>query len=239
MTEQALQFFKKPPKKLAALIELVNGFPSDLERRREILPKALREKAEAEGKADLLVGSIVEAIKDLPGKLQDYVCMGFWDEGGSDKRALDFAKEGGVIERYSQLWDAYLTLREIARRPDKEAKPALWMLNALYNAPAFLEIDRQGILRDVKTLFFRVITDEDIEARRIRECPICKRIFWAGRLTMKCCSTRCANTFRVHRHRYRTAEEKAEYELRRARREERKHLAEKQHGKTSNTENGE
>lgn len=222
MTKQALQFIKKPPKKLAALIELVNGFPSDLERRREILPTALREKAEAEGKADLLAELIFKAINDLPDKLQNYVNMGFWDGGESIKGSLEVAKEGGVVERYCQLWDAYLTLREIARRPDKEAKPSIWILNTLYTAPVFLEIDREGILRDVKTLFFRVIADEDIEARRIRECPICKRIFWAGRLTMNCCSPRCANTFRVHRHRYRTEEQKADYKFRRKRREEKR-----------------
>lgn len=223
MAKQALQFFKKPPEKLAALIELVNGFPSDLERRKEILPETLRKKVEAEGREDLLTTAIVEAIKDLPNKLQDYVCMGFWDGGESIKGSLDFAKEGGVVERYSQLWDAYLTLREIARQPDEEKnKPAIWMLLPLYSAPVFLEIDRQGMLRDVKTLFFRVIADEDVEARRIGECPICKRIFWAGRLTMKCCSTRCANTFRVHRHRYRTAEEKVDYELRRVKREKKR-----------------
>ena len=165
--------------------------------------------------------------------------MGFWAGGESLKGSLEVAKEGGVVERYSQLWDAYLTLREIARHADKEAKPSIWILNAFYTAPVFLEIDREGMLRDVKTLFFRVIEDEDIEARRIRECPICKRIFWAGRLTMKCCSPRCANTFRVHRHRYRTKEEKADYELRRARREEKKHLAKKRRGKASDTENGE
>lgn len=83
----------------------------------------------------------------------------------------------------------------------------------------FLEIDSEGMLRDVKTLFFQVVEDEDVEARRIRECPICQRIFWAGRLTMQGCSPRCANTFRVRRHRYRTKEEKAEHKFRRVRRE--------------------
>jgi hypothetical protein len=222
MIKQALQFFKSPPRKLAALIELVNGFPSDLTLRRAITPEALKEKAEAEGHIHLLAETIVQAITDLPDKLQHYISMGFWDGSESIKWGNEVIKEGGVVERYSQLWDAYLTLREIARRPDKEEKPALWILYPLHNAPVFLEIDSQGILRDVKTLFFQVIADEEIKASRIRECPICKSIFWAGRITQKCCSPRCANRFRVHRHRYRTEEEKVEYELRRARREEKR-----------------
>jgi len=222
MARHALQFSKQPPRKLAALIELVNGLPSDLAIRRTITPTALREKAEAEGKLDSLSDVIYQAISDLPHNLKNYVLLGFWEGGKPDKNSFDMIKEGGVIERYEQLWDASLILREIARRPDKDQKPDLWILNPLHTSKVLLEIDAQGILRGVKTLFFQVIEDRDIEAKRIRECPVCKRIFWAGRITIQCCSPSCANTFRVHRHRYKTEEEKAEYELRRARREEKR-----------------
>jgi len=222
MKEQALQKIKQPPKKLAALLELINGLPSDKTHRLAITPKALRKKAEAEGETDKLAHVISRAIADLPGKLKDYVLLSFWDGGKSAKGEFDLLKEGNVVERYEQLWDAYLVLREIARRPNKDEKPALWVLHPQFVAPVFLEIDGGGMLRDVKTIFFQAIGSGVVEARRIRECPICKRIFWAGRITMKCCSTRCSNTFRVHNYRYKTEEEKAEYKLRRMKLEEKR-----------------
>lgn len=51
-------------------------------------------------------------------------------------------------------------------------------------------------------LLFRVL--EGVEAERIRECPICEKLFWAGRLDQTACSTRCANVRRgrIHREKY-------------------------------------
>ena len=42
---------------------------------------------------------------------------------------------------------------------------------------------------------------EGVDATRIRECEVCRRIFWAGRIDMVCCSHRCGNvrTNRLHR----------------------------------------
>jgi hypothetical protein len=40
-----------------------------------------------------------------------------------------------------------------------------------------------------------------IEAARIRQCPKCERIFWAGRIDMKGCSKKCSLSLRVQKHR--------------------------------------
>jgi hypothetical protein len=40
-----------------------------------------------------------------------------------------------------------------------------------------------------------------VEAARIRLCPVCKRIFWAGRIDQPCCTRGCANVLRVRRYR--------------------------------------
>jgi hypothetical protein len=228
MAKQALQFFKKPPKKIGALIELVNCFPSDLEHRKAITPVALRECAEAENekaennnREDFLTDSILNAVKDLPGKLVNYVYSGFWDGGKSRKGEYDVIKEGDIVARYEQLWDAYFCLRTVAQNNSEGGKPHLWMMHTLYAAPMWLEIDARGMLQSKRPLFFEVIEEEQVEAARIRECQICKRIFWAGRHTIKCCSPHCANTFRVHRHRYKTDEEKAAFKARKIAREKR------------------
>lgn len=43
-------------------------------------------------------------------------------------------------------------------------------------------------------ILFKVL--EDIEIERIRECPICEKLFWAGRLDQSACSPRCSNVRR-------------------------------------------
>jgi hypothetical protein len=86
--------------------------------------------------------------------------------------------------------------------------------------PVELSIDVEGLVRIRVDEFTEAL--EGIEAKRIRLCEVCKRIFWAGRITQKCCSNSCSNKFRVHRFRYKTDEEKAAYELRRMRREEKR-----------------
>ena len=40
-----------------------------------------------------------------------------------------------------------------------------------------------------------------VEASRIRKCPICTSMFWAGRIDQKCCTNKCANVARVRRSR--------------------------------------
>ncbi len=38
---------------------------------------------------------------------------------------------------------------------------------------------------------------EEIEAERIRECPVCGRLFWAGRLDQSACRPKCSNVLRA------------------------------------------
>jgi hypothetical protein len=40
---------------------------------------------------------------------------------------------------------------------------------------------------------------EGVELARIRECPICGNIFWAGRIDQPCCKTKCAKSRRTRR----------------------------------------
>ncbi len=84
----------------------------------------------------------------------------------------------------------------------------------------WLTIDEEGIVRTKNQPLVDAISEDDVEAARIRECKVCKRIFWAGRITKQCCSPACSNTFRVRRHRYKTAAEKAEHKHKRYTREE-------------------
>jgi len=58
-----------------------------------------------------------------------------------------------------------------------------------------LTIDESGNLRVQLDPLLQAI--DKVEARRIRECPICGKIFWAGRIDQPCCTTRCSGKRRT------------------------------------------
>ena len=55
-----------------------------------------------------------------------------------------------------------------------------------------------------RPLLFQVL--EGVEAERIRQCPVCEKLFWAGRLDQPACGARCANILRGRLHRRRVTE---------------------------------
>jgi hypothetical protein len=52
-----------------------------------------------------------------------------------------------------------------------------------------LQVDRAPLLRAI----------EGVEVSRIRECPICRKIFWAGRIDQPCCSKEHGKVLRTRR----------------------------------------
>ncbi len=54
---------------------------------------------------------------------------------------------------------------------------------------ARIEIDENGILKTKLDEFSDAVNGVDI--RRIRECEVCHRIYWAGRVEKFCCSKKC------------------------------------------------
>jgi hypothetical protein len=63
-----------------------------------------------------------------------------------------------------------------------------------------LRVDERGNLR-LDFPLLRAI--EGVEASRIRECAICRAIFWAGRVDQRCCKTQCAHVLRTRKWRER------------------------------------
>jgi predicted RNA-binding Zn ribbon-like protein len=64
--------------------------------------------------------------------------------------------------------------------------------------------DKDGKIRFTPPSIVQLL--EGIEAARIRECPVCYKIFWAGRRDMGCCSTQCSHTQRQRKYRERYLE---------------------------------
>jgi hypothetical protein len=54
---------------------------------------------------------------------------------------------------------------------------------------AYIKLNLMGIVTVSRDLFSDAV--DEVEARRIRECDACNRIFWAGRIDQECCSVKC------------------------------------------------
>jgi hypothetical protein len=58
-------------------------------------------------------------------------------------------------------------------------------------------VDDEGWLQIDLPRYINTTVDAHIEATRIRQCPICKKIFWAGRDDKSACTGSCTNIFWV------------------------------------------
>lgn len=145
--------FKPPPPKLAALIELANGFPSDVKQLRSMSPQALEAEANAvqddpTRSRDLVNGNvgkavsrkeraelamkplrdvIVEKIDPLSAKLREYLLFGIREDITPLNTGRSKFMEAGIINRYRQIWDATIKLRGIARAVDVRVKTGHWL----------------------------------------------------------------------------------------------------------------
>ena len=194
------RYLRPTPKKLRRLIELVNTLPPFGSLDLTLLhPEHLRAQTEADlekegGRKNAhfdmrLAGSIIEALqmKKLSPALLDYVTLGLQEGGITANRMI---KDGGVSGRYENIWTANIRLHNIAKLAQAEGRlnserSILWrQLGAFY---VLDEIDEKGIVRVSKDLFAEAMDEEPIEAARIRECAICNRVFFAGRIDARQC----------------------------------------------------
>lgn len=151
------------------------------------------------------------STKKLPSELRAYVWLGEWKGGSFHVEPFDVHPDvwaavtgkkvkqpvkifwpvlPGAFQRYAEVWDAYEKLHGIAKfaRGDLHGWNLL-KLGRHASIPTAVEIDTQGVVRERKSLFSKVIEGQSVEAVRIRECPICTLIFWAGRIDAGQCGT--------------------------------------------------
>jgi hypothetical protein len=138
-----------------------------------------------------LIADRLKSAKVSPAVL-DYVCHGTYEGSiGSNK----MMKDGGIVGRYENLWVARVRLRQIAHLAKADdhkffERSTLW--REPVRLPVLDEIDDRGFVRVSKDLFTDAMDQTDVEAARIRECPVCSRIFWAGRIDAhQCGDTKC------------------------------------------------
>jgi hypothetical protein len=76
--------------------------------------------------------------------------------------------------------------------------------------PISVDITREGFLRMTEDNILEVLIREKVEVARIKQCPVCSKIFWAGRLNRKACSDKCVATNRQRNYRLRDKKQENE-----------------------------
>jgi hypothetical protein len=145
-----------------------------------------------------------------PDSFRDYIL------GPSDSRYRDaISALQDAVNRYVTFRAARLKLcglahiNKLGRGRLREFERFLESLGSVTQT----EIDEQGRVLFVKD-WFGEATDGQ-EAARIRECGVCRHVFWAGRKDQSCCKPSCARIFRKRNKRKRDAEKKSEDKTRR------------------------
>lgn len=150
-------------------------------------------------------------VAQLPSSLQDFI-------GPIRPETIWEASK-----RYGLILDARKIFRKIAHLD----------LN-FHSAPipdlqisAALRVDERGWVKIESNVLIEALTEkvgrkkEGIAAARIRQCPICEKIFWAGRLSKVAsrepyCSLRCGQTYRQREWRKKYQENYKQQRIRKA-----------------------
>src|SRR5262249_14175338 len=192
------------PQKLGELIEMVNLLPTEILTTQDLARRAREQDLDF----DHLMRN---AIERLPLKLREYVGKYPLNIGG------DLARLGCayfVWERYDYIVHGQILLHGLARA---------WMpgkgIDLLF--PQKLTLDNEGRVTFELTKLGKCILG--VEMHRIRQCPICDKIYWAERKDQPCCSKSCAGALRTRRWRENYLEIYKGQRIRKANEEERKH----------------
>ena len=106
-----------------------------------------------------------------------------------------------AVQLYGELVAARALLRAVATGPHE---PGPFKLPPGSGAVVDAEIGQDGKMRPTNGYFLGILAG--VEVARIRRCPICGVIYWAGRLDKPACSDRCKSVVRQRRHRERHSE---------------------------------
>ena len=203
MSEQRLRgrFLYPAPQKLSRLIEIVNLVPPT--RQIPDLDGRLEDQSgegtldELERGEQLWLEGLKDFIESLPEEkrqtLREYLF-----------NIEDWRRSGApfffyfTVERYKLLREAQKTLHALARlRKNKRSDGKTLRLFPPLTVPAEIRIDKHGNITLTGQLI-EALSEKQIDVDRIRECAVCRRIFWAGRIdAQQCGATKCKNTLGV------------------------------------------
>jgi hypothetical protein len=219
---QASRRLRPAPPKMAEVIRLANLLPFDFEPKDNskgwsLYTRSIREVSDKVRSEELMRRSaqlLKESLDGSPKDFREYV----WPKEselsikvGDPRKHVEKAllALGSVLEARAIL----TVLTRISMDPadtvdlDDDLAP-LWGEEGYRRTGVDLlglvTIDQKGII----SIRHRPVDDslEGVELRRLRRCEICSRFFWAGKVTQRCCSSKCAHALRNRRYRARYKE---------------------------------
>lgn len=210
--KQTVRKLKPIPPKLDVLLDLMRFVPPHKELPPLDAPSLMYRAWEDEEGVREGQSMILRCLKGLPSDFRGYI----WRPEEAEGDLLVAVEE--AVERYESFCTARRKLRELAAFAQSGGSGMKVFLERKHEYTIY-KIDQDGVIRVIKDIFDEAVTG--VEARRIRECGQCHRIFWAGRMDQQGCSPRCANAIRQQKKRARYAKDAQDRKWREYRREQR------------------
>jgi hypothetical protein len=188
MSQQALQRLRPAPEEIGRAIDLLRSFKAEA---RQSICWFLEGPPAPEG-APLhrWLDEKEQGLKALPEPLRKFI-------RGELSEDDTWLNQTAVRERCRYLDLAEKTLRKIATYNAAKGAIADGCLEAIDVTVALWFEPKAGKLTISGLELIEALRDADADPNRIRECPICKTLFWAGRIDKRGCSKPCANNLRV------------------------------------------
>src|ERR1700746_1241805 len=142
---------------------------------------------------DYLEGADLEVVSPVAATLEDYP-----EEVGLPLEALRRCKYLGGIRALLRTFDRnHAQWLPGAKGHAKSQSSENLLIGSRLEDFVSGHANEDGRFRVQHHPFLRAL--EDVELGRIRECPICGNIFWAGRIDRPCCKKKCAKIRRTRR----------------------------------------
>lgn len=191
------------PAELARLIDLVNSVPPDRE-----LPHIQDLLKECEGDKGRFVDAMIEKLAGVPESFTQPSRFDNWRIGHGSLDLADYIASGYM--HFRRLRTAVRKMAQLSGLSESNEGRAqrmveLFLSSSELSIAAELDIDdRTGLItlrRDE-----RLSALIGVQADRLRECEICRLVFWARQDNMVACSARCSAANRQRRLRERRSQ---------------------------------
>jgi hypothetical protein len=222
----ASRFMRPAPNKLAELMKLHNAIYGSPKERKAHQLKPLDEGRKL-SKAVWWYQADAEALKhclnNAPKIIRDYVYAKsgrVYFEPSTDRE--DISRIERAAARYEDLRKSLEHLSYFASCNTDYPRTSDKQITRSISGEIRIVRDEEGLVGLIKDTFTEAV--EGAEFDRIREClnKNCNKVFYAGRLTIKCCSTSCAHAYRNQKSREKYREDPSGYVLKQAQRERKK-----------------
>jgi ribosomal protein S25 len=182
---------KPCPKLLGLIIKVANRIPLDADLPLVRVDNVTTAYADIEKRIGDLSAELNSVVKRLPVIGRDSV----WSDDDSLYEAY---------HSYMLVRDFHAKLRQIAEAVTAKRRDAPTSVVRLYSRSAIKFFPNEETFTIVSDPFTQALEELDppSDITRIRECEVCKLIFWAGRIDQVCCSPYCnhlRHSRRTHR----------------------------------------